>query len=229
MNEKPHIYFVEDDLSFGAVLKSYLELNDFEVSWVDDGKHALERFRNGKFDICLLDVMLPNVDGFTIGKEIRKIDRQVPFIFLTAKALKEDVLHGFNLGADDYITKPFDTEVLICKIKAILNRNGQNNQTTPEQYQLGQFTFDVPLRTISSANSKQSLSPKEADLLRMLCEHQNELLPREIALKKIWGDEGYFTARSMDVYITKLRKYLADDPSIQIKNIHGSGFLLKID
>ncbi len=230
MNKKPHIFLVEDDLSFGAVLKSYLELNDFEVSWVDDGKLAFDRFRNGKFDICLLDVMLPNVDGFTIGTEIRKLDKKIPFIFLTAKTLKEDILKGFNIGADDYVTKPFDTEVLICKIKAILNRDGQNAvNKSAEKYQLGNYEFDIKLRTIKKSDSLQQLSPKESELLQLLCDNKNELLSREVALKKIWGDDGYFTARSMDVYITKLRKYLADDPSIEIKNIHGSGFLLKVD
>ncbi len=230
MNTKSHIFFVEDDLSFGAVLKSYLELNDFEVSWVDDGKLAIDRFRVGSFDICLLDVMLPNVDGFTIGAEIRKLNKKIPFIFLTAKTLKEDVLRGFNIGADDYITKPFDTEVLICKIKAILNRDGQNpNNKSAGKHQLGKYEFDTKLRTIEHDQTQQKLSPKESELLQLLCENKNELLPRETALIKIWGDDGYFTARSMDVYITKLRKYLADDPSIEIKNIHGSGFLLKVD
>ncbi|KOH46663.1 response regulator transcription factor [Sunxiuqinia dokdonensis] len=227
MDKKHHLFLLEDDLSFGAVLKSYLELNDFEVTWVDDGSRALERFRSTPFDLCLLDVMLPHVDGFTVGAEIRKIDKQVPFIFLTAKSLKEDVLRGFSIGADDYITKPFDTEVLICKIKAILNRNGQIKQVRSVQHQLGNYLFDVPLRKISIGEKQQTLSPKEADLLEMLCLNKNELLPRETALLKIWGDDGYFTARSMDVYITKLRKYLADDSSIEIKNVHGSGFLLK--
>lgn len=229
MDKKQHLFLLEDDLSFGAVLKSYLELNDFEVTWVDDGKLAMERFRSTPFDLCLLDVMLPHIDGFTVGTEIRKIDKHVPFIFLTAKSLKEDVLRGFNIGADDYITKPFDTEVLICKIKAILNRNGQVPQVKSAQHQLGNYVFDVPLRKISIGKKQQTLSPKEADLLEMLCLNKNELLLREAALLKIWGDDGYFTARSMDVYITKLRKYLADDPSIEIKNVHGSGFLLKVD
>lgn len=229
MNEKRHLFLVEDDLSFGAVLKSYLELNDFEVSWVDDGKLAIERFRTSSYDLCLLDVMLPNLDGFTIGAEVRKIDPHIPFIFLTAKNLKEDVLRGYSIGADDYITKPFDTEVLLCKIKAILNRNKQNNKSKPTQYQLGNSVFDVSLRTISRENMEQKLSPKEAELLELLCQNKNELLLRETALLKIWGDDGYFTARSMDVYITKLRKYLANDSSVEIANIHGRGFLLKTD
>jgi two-component system, OmpR family, response regulator len=228
MFEKPHIYLVEDDLSFGGVLKSYLEINDFEVTWVDDGKYAVERFRNGSFGLCILDVMLPNVDGFEIATNIRKTDSQVPIIFLTAKAMKEDIMKGYRTGADDYITKPFDTEVLLCKIKAILKRqeNGANNDV--KEFNIGFFLFDYKLRQISSEGQVQKLSPKEADLLKLLCEHKNELLSRETALNKIWGDDGYFTARSMDVFITKLRKYLAADPSVEIKNIHGSGFFLDI-
>ena len=229
MSDKLHIFLVEDDLSFGAVLKSYLELNDYNVTWVDDGKYALDRFRNGKFNICLLDVMLPNVDGFTIGTEIRKINKTIPFIFLTAKALKEDVIKGFNIGADDYITKPFDTEVLICKIKAVLNRGGERQGKNLKQYQIGNYSFNTEKRSVTLDGIDQKLSPKEAELLELLCINKNELLPRETALKKIWGDDGYFTARSMDVFITKLRKYLAKDSNIEIKNIHSSGFILSIN
>ena len=228
MTEKEHIFLVEDDLSFGAVLKSYLELNDYTVTWVDDGKYALEKFRNGQYKICILDVMLPHVDGFAIGSEIRKTDKEIPMVFLTAKTLKEDILKGYNVGADDYITKPFDTEVLLCKIKAVIKRQSLQTETAETIYQIGTYEFDSTLRTIARENSKQKLSPKESDLLKLLCSHKNELLPRETALRKIWGDDGYFTARSMDVFITKLRKYLKDDPGIEIKNIHGSGFLLEI-
>jgi len=228
MKHKHHIFLVEDDLSFGAVLKSYLELNDFTVTLVDDGKYAFEKFRNDEYSICILDVMLPNVDGFTIGKEIRTIDPSIPIIFLTAKALKEDILKGYNLGADDYITKPFDTEVLIFKLKAILKRQNNEIATQPEEYQIGKYLFNPKLRTIQSDCEKQTLSPKEGELLKMLCQNQGELLPREVALKKIWGDDGYFTARSMDVYITKLRKYISGDPNVEIKNLHGSGFMLEI-
>jgi len=228
MITKPHIFLVEDDLSFGAVLKSYLEINDFEVDWIDDGQHALNQFKKTSFDICILDVMLPNVDGFTIGAEIRKINPGIPILFLTAKNLREDVLKGYRIGADDYITKPFDTEVLIFKLKAILKRQTGVQSKESDFYQIGGYQFDFKLRTIEHDTKKQKLSPKEAELLKMLCDNQNELLPRETALKEIWGDDGYFTTRSMDVYLTKLRKLFADDPSVEIRNIHGSGFLLEI-
>lgn len=228
MITKPHIFLVEDDLSFGAVLKSYLEINDFEVDWVDDGQHALNQFKKTGFDLCMLDVMLPNVDGFTIGAEIRKINPDIPILFLTAKNLRDDVLKGYRIGADDYITKPFDTEVLIFKLKAILKRQSGTQPKDSDFYQIGSYFFDFRLRTIDRGTTKQRLSPKEAELLKMLCDNQNELLPRETALLKIWGDDGYFTARSMDVYLTKLRKLFAEDPSVEIRNIHGSGFMLEI-
>jgi len=226
MDEKTHIFFVEDDLSFGAVLKSYLEINNYEVTWVDDGKYAVEKFRSGTYQLCLLDVMLPNVDGFSVGREIRTISPKVPMIYLTAKALKEDILNGYKVGADDYITKPFDTEVLLCKIQAILKR-GADRSTDPEQVlNIGRYRFEPHLRTIELDGDIRQLSPKEAALLHLLCEHKNQLLPREVALKRIWGEDGYFTTRSMDVFVTKLRKYLKDDPAIEIKNIHGSGFII---
>jgi len=228
MTTKPHIFLVEDDLSFGAVLKSYLEINDFEVDWVDDGQLALPQFNKYNYDICILDVMLPNIDGFTIGTEIRKINAEVPILFLTAKNLREDVLKGYKIGADDYISKPFDTEVLIFKLKAILKRGNGTPAKESDFYQIGAYLFDFKLRTLEYGGSKQKLSPKEAELLKMLCDNQNELLPRETALKQIWGDDGYFTSRSMDVYLTKLRKLFTEDPSVEIRNIHGSGFMLEI-
>lgn len=228
MTTKPRIFLVEDDLSFGAVLKSYLEISDFEVAWVDDGLHAVSTFAKSSFDICILDVMLPNVDGFTIGTEIRKINSGVPILFLTAKNLRDDVLKGYRIGADDYITKPFDTEVLIFKLKAILKRQSGIQTKESDFYQIGSYQFDFKLRTVEHEGSKQKLSPKEAELLKMLCDNLNELLPRETALKKIWGDDGYFTARSMDVYLTKIRKLFSEDPSVEIRNIHGSGFMLEI-
>ena len=226
MKEKKSIFFVEDDLSFGAVLKSYLEICNFAVKWLNDGRHAVTTFKEGIFDLCLLDVMLPNIDGFTIGKEIRTVNTQVPIIYLTAKGLKEDILAGYRIGADDYIIKPFDADVLIFKINAILKRTEQTIPSEHQLYRIGNYTFDSQIRAITLNNEKQILSPKEAALLQLLCEFKNELLPREVALKKIWGDDGYFTTRSMDVFITKLRKYFKDDPSIEIRNIHGSGFIM---
>jgi two-component system, OmpR family, response regulator len=224
--KKTEIFLVEDDQSFGSVLKSYLEINDYRVTWVDDGKYAAARFRNGGFDLCILDVMLPNLDGFMIASLIKKINAEIPFIFLTARTLREDILKGYNLGADDYITKPFDTEVLLCKIKAILKRSGSQELKVAGDYEIGSYRFDYPLRQISGLGNVRMLSPKEAELLRLLCENRNKLLPRDLALTRIWGDDGYFTARSMDVFITHLRKYLAGDPRIEIKNLHGSGFIL---
>lgn len=229
MTKKQHIFLVEDDLSFGAVLKSYLELNDYGVTWVDDGKYAVDKFKAGSFQICILDVMLPHIDGFTIGTEIRKLDKEIPMVFLTAKTLKEDILKGYNVGADDYITKPFDTEVLLCKIQAIIKRQLTQPVIDEFLFSIGSYEFDSKLRVIVRDGDKQKLSPKEADLLKLLCQNKNELLSRETALRKIWGEDGYFTARSMDVFITKLRKYLKGDPNIEIKNIHGSGFLLEVN
>jgi two-component system OmpR family response regulator len=228
MSAKPvKIFLVEDDLSFGSVLKSYLELNDYSVDWVDDGKYALEHFRKGVFDICILDVMLPHVDGFTIANEIRQINNTVPIVFLTAKKLKEDVLKGYGVGGDDYITKPFDTDILLCKIKAIISRRDVHDGSK-DLYEIGKFVFNAKLRTLTVGENENKLSPKEAQLLELLAINPNALISREMALKKIWGSDDYFTARSMDVYVTKLRKYLADDPSLVIKNIHGAGFQLLI-
>ena len=226
MSNKPvKIFLVEDDLSFGSVLKSYLEINDYSVEWVDDGKYALDHFRKGTFNICILDIMLPHVDGFTIAHEIRQINNEVPIIFLTAKKLKEDVLKGYGVGGDDYITKPFDTDILLAKIRAILSRRDfQNNEK--DIFEIGRFIFNSKLRTLTLGDDEKKLSPKEAQLLELLAINPNALISRELALKKIWGSDDYFTARSMDVYITKLRKFLSADSSLNIKNIHGAGFQL---
>ena len=226
MSNKPvKIFLVEDDLSFGSVLKSYLEINDYAVEWVDDGKYALDHFRKGIFNICILDVMLPHVDGFTIANEIRQINNEVPIIFLTAKKLKDDVLKGYGVGGDDYITKPFDTDILLAKIRAILSRRDFQSGTR-DIFELGKFIFNAKLRTLTIGDIENKLSPKEAQLLELLAINPNTLISREMALKKIWGSDDYFTARSMDVYITKLRKYLSEDPTLNIKNIHGAGFQL---
>jgi two-component system, OmpR family, response regulator len=221
------IFLVEDDLSFGSVLKSYLELNDYNVEWIDDGKYATEHFRKSVFDICILDVMLPHIDGFTIATEIRKMNPAVPIIFLTAKKLKEDVLKGYGAGGDDYVTKPFDTDILLAKIKAIIQRRDLHDGTR-DIYEIGKFIFNSRLRTLNLGVEEVKLSPKEAQLLEMLANNPNTLISREMALKKIWGSDDYFTARSMDVYVTKLRKYLSEDPTLIIKNIHGAGFQLII-
>lgn len=224
------IFLVEDDLNFGTVMKSYLEMNEFTVEWVNDGKHAVESFKKGFYDLCILDVMLPHVDGFTIGQEIKKTKPEIPIIFLTAKTLKEDVIKGFNLGADDYVTKPFDSDVLIYKIKAILKRNHFVNTYDNEDdvLSVGGFNFDYKKRNLKHESGHEvKLSPKESELLRYLIQNKNKVLDRNFALDRIWGEKGYFTARSMDVYITKLRKYLKLDENLEIVNIHGSGYILK--
>lgn len=227
MKNNNHIFLVEDDANFGSVLKSYLEMNDFTVTWVQDGAKAFDAFLQQSFDICILDIMLPNMDGFSIAKIIKQKENEIPVIFLTAKTLKDDIIEGFKTGADDYITKPFDSDILLYKIKAILKRNHSNSENE-SLFIIGKYAFDSTLRILKFENKSIRLSPKEGDLLKMLCANKNKMLTRDKALKQIWGDDGYFTARSMDVYITRLRKYLQNDPSIEIENIHGSGFILNI-
>ncbi|MEI7597465.1 MAG: response regulator transcription factor [Bacteroidota bacterium] len=229
MDRKFKIFMVEDDLNFGNVLKSYLEINDFDVTWIDDGGSAISEFKKGNFDICLLDVMLPNIDGFEIARAI-KMTSETPIVFLTSKTLKTDILEGFKIGADDYITKPFDSEVLLMKIRVILKRstNSSNLLHDISEYKLGKYEFFPKSRLITDGKIEQKLSPKESDLLKMLCIHQNRVLPRETTLKEIWGNDNYFTARSMDVYITKLRKYLSDEPLVHIENIHSTGYILHV-
>ena len=227
MTAKTKILLVEDDPNFGSVLKNYLELNDYDVKLCSDGYAGYDEFTNGKYNICILDVMMPRKDGFTLAREIREKDQQIPIIFLTAKTMKDDMLSGFRVGADDYITKPFDSEVLLYKLKAILKRSAdKNHDITQKEFVVGKYQFNYDHRTIHINGESHKLSPKEADLLRLLCIYKNELLPRQKALKEIWGDDNYFNARSMDVFITKLRKYLKDDPSLDIINIHGKGFRL---
>ncbi|ATL47096.1 DNA-binding response regulator [Chitinophaga caeni] len=227
---KPKILLAEDDTNLGMVLKNYLELNDYDVELCRDGILALAAFRRDKFDICLLDIMMPNMDGFQLAEEIRDVDPDIPLFFLSAKTMKEDIIQGYKLGADDYISKPFDSELLLLKIKAILKRNAELNQKEEEvhEFKIGFYDFNSRLRTLTHGGESHTLSPKENELLHMLCEHKNDLLPREVALKKIWGSDTYFNGRSMDVYIAKLRKYLKDDPNIEIVNIHGNGFRLVV-
>lgn len=218
---------VEDEENFGAVLTTYLELNDYIVTLCKDGKKGLTNFINKHYDLCILDVMMPEMDGFTLASEIKKINPSVPLIFLTAKSLKKDVLTGYEIGADDYITKPFDTEVLLYKLKAVLNRKGEiTKEPKASCFSFGLFNFNSETRELKSNQSTNKLSPKEAKLLTLLCENLNEVVTRETALNKIWKDNNYFTTRSMDVYIVKLRKYLKEDPDIEIINVHGNGFRL---
>lgn len=228
MTQKTRILLVEDDPNFGSILKSYLELNDFQVELRVDGKQGFDTFRTLPFDICILDVMMPEMDGFTLAREIRKVNSDIPFIFLTAKSLKDDILEGFRAGADDYITKPFDSEVLLMKLQAILKRRTQAHpgKEDPAEISVGRFIFNYPLRTLNDGTITQQLSPKEASLLRMLCTSRDGILLRKEALEKIWGADNYFNGRSMDVFIARLRKCLKSDPNLEILNIHGNGFRL---
>ncbi len=227
--KKYKILLCEDDSNLGLVLKNFLELNDYDVTLERDGRLGLGAFQREKFDLCLLDVMMPNVDGFTLAEEIRDIDPDVPLFFLSAKTLKEDILQGYRLGADDYITKPFDSDVLMHKIKAIIKRNEEDHKITDNiEFELGAYHFNPKLRELKIKETTQVLSPKENELLKMLAEYKNDLLTREKALKKIWGSDTYFNGRSMDVYIAKLRKYLKEDSTIEIVNIHGNGFRLVV-
>ena len=222
------VLLVEDDVNFGAILRDYLELNDYEVTHAKDGQEGIEKFKADTFDICILDVMMPIKDGYTLAQEIRVIDELVPLVFLTAKTLKEDVLRGYEVGADDYLNKPFDSEVLLLKIQAILQRKKTKvvgKEVT--DFTIGQYTFDSKLRLLSFQEGEPvKLSPKESRLLAMLATHKNELMSREMALVNIWSEDNYFTSRSMDVYIAKLRKHLNKDEKVEIINIHGEGFRL---
>ena len=225
---KVNILLAEDDLNFGEVLKNYLELSDYSITWCKNGIEAYKMFNSrSDWDICLLDVMMPEMDGFTLAGEIRKLNKDIPLFFLTAKALKEDVLTGYKCGADDYIIKPFDAEVLIYKISAVISRHqGTRKQSGTNKFKIGKLTFDYTTRQLCLNESCTQLSPKEAELLKYLCLYQNDVLPRELALKNIWNNDDYFSGRSMDVYLAKLRKHLKQDPALEIISIHGKGFRL---
>ena len=226
------ILLVEDDQNFGDVLKSYLEMHDYEVTLASDGVIGFETYKKGSYDLCIFDVMMPRKDGFTLAKEVREKDKEMPIIFLTAKNLKEDILEGFKIGADDYLSKPFNSEELLLRIQAILRRvqKGMDKEDDIREFQIGQYHFNYPLRILTwqggTPHEKEKLSPKEAHLLKMFCLSKNDVLTRAEALAKIWGEDNYFTARSMDVFVTKLRKYLSKDTNLQIMNIHGNGFRL---
>ena len=223
------ILLVEDDDNFGTVLRDYLQLNGYKVVLTRNGLEGFEKFKKYEFDICIIDVMMPYKDGFTLAKEIRSKDKITPIVFLTAKSMKEDVLKGYKIGADDYLTKPFDSEILLKKLEVLIQRTQKNIKKSKPKSRIliGDFIFNPRLRTlIYKKDAPTNLSPKENQLLLMLVENQNDLLSRNIALKEIWSDDNYFTSRSMDVYIAKLRKYLRQDASVEIVNIHGEGFRL---
>lgn len=220
------ILLAEDDNNLGSLLKEYLVIKGYKADLYPDGNKAYKGFLKEHYNLCLLDVMMPEKDGFTLAKEIRQINSDIPIIFLTAKSLKQDVLEGFSIGADDYITKPFSMEELLFRIEAILRRTEQLQNKTQEVYQLGKYTFDTRKQTLTIDQKVQKLTTKEAELLKLLCTNHNKVLERNFALRTIWFDDNYFNARSMDVYITKLRKYLKEDPSIEIINVHGKGFKL---
>lgn len=227
------ILLVEDEANFGAVLRDYLQMNGYEVTLCPDGETGFQTFRNQSFRLCILDVMMPRMDGFTLARKIREINSDIPIIFLTARSMREDVHKGFEIGGDDYITKPFDSEELLFRVKAVLKRTEGTAATSKEEetdiFNFGQFSFNHRLHTITHNGEKLRLSPKEADLLRMLLLRQNDLLSRDEALNALWGDDNYFNARSMDVFISKLRKRFKDDPSIKIENVHGKGFRMTIE
>ncbi len=224
-----NILLVEDDVNFGNVLKNFLELNEYRVTLVRDGIEGLHTSAKGGFDLIILDVMMPKLDGFSLAKQIRKQDKKTPVFFLTAKSMKEDMITGYRIGGDDYLTKPFDTDVLLYKIKNVLKRSlGINELEDKSDFTIGKYNFDYKLRIIKNGEESIQISPKEAELLRLLCLHKNDLLPRTKALKIIWGDDNYFNGRSMDVFITKLRKYLKNDPDIEIVSLHGKGVRLLV-
>ncbi|GJG33019.1 transcriptional regulatory protein RprY [Xylanibacter ruminicola] len=226
MDDKIKILLCEDDENLGMLLREYLQAKGFVAELCADGEAGFKAFLKTKFDICVLDVMMPKKDGFTLAQEIRSANTDVPIIFLTAKTLKEDILEGFKLGADDYITKPFSMEELVFRIEAILRRTKGKKSRESTVYRLGQFTFDTQKQLLQIGEKQTKLTTKENELLALLCSHSNEILQRDFALKTIWIDDNYFNARSMDVYITKLRKHLKDDPQIEIINIHGKGYKL---
>jgi two-component system, OmpR family, response regulator len=222
------ILLAEDDNNLGDILKTYLEAKGYPTTLCVNGEDASEILQKETFDFIILDVMMPIKDGFTLAKEIRKKDKNIPILFLTAKTMHDDILKGFQVGADDYITKPFSMEVLLMRMNAILRRSSGTEKSVPKSstYRVGKFIFDHQRQILTYNDQEQKLTAKEADLLNLLCEHANDVLDRSVALKEIWRDDSYFNARSMDVYVTKLRKFLKDDPDVELLNVHGIGFKL---
>lgn len=228
---KTKILLVEDDESLGPLLLEYLEAKGFEAKLATDGKKGADTFFKGSFDLLLLDVMMPVKDGLTLAKEIRVVDKNIPIIFLTAKSMKEDTMEGFNVGADDYITKPFSMEELLARVTAVLRRTNKVRSTESEEvnFKVGLYQFNSERQVLQHGGTEQKLTTKESQLLRLLCVHKNDVLDRNFALKTIWHDDNYFNGRSMDVYIAKLRKYLKEDNKVEIINIHGKGFKLLVN
>ncbi len=227
------ILLAEDDPNLGMLLQDYLQLKGkFEVVLCQDGDEALKAFNNDHFDMCIFDVMMPKKDGFTLGKDIRRINPKVPIIFATAKTMIEDKAEAYNLGGDDYITKPFRIEELLLRINALLRRVSDPEKIDasdlPSKFEIGTYKFDYTAQLITNSDSQQKLSTKEAELLRLLCLKKNEVLTREEALISIWHDDNYFNGRSMDVFLSKLRKYLKEDPKVEIINVHGKGYKLLV-
>lgn len=220
------ILLAEDDHNLGTLLYEYLKAKNYDATLAADGKEAWEIFSKEEFDLCLLDVMMPRSDGFTLARKIREVDNNIPIIFLTARNLEEDVLEGFSLGADDYITKPFSMDELIYRIEAILRRIKEKKPVEVETYEIGSYRFHPLTQILEKGDTSSKLTTKESELLKLLCSHKNEILERNFALRTIWSDDNYFNARSMDVYITKLRKYLKEDSTITILNVHGKGYKL---
>ena len=226
MDEKLKILLCEDDENLGMLLREYLQAKGYQAVLCQDGEVGYREFAKGKFDIAVLDVMMPKKDGFTLAQEIRQANTEIPIIFLTAPALKDDILEGFKIGADDYITKPFSMEELVLRIEAILRRVHGKKAKDATVFRIGRFVFDAQKQLLTIGEKQTKLTTKENELLALLCAHSNEILQRDFALKTIWIDDNYFNARSMDVYITKLRKHLKDDDQIEIINIHGKGYKL---
>ena len=228
MMEKVKVLLCEDDENLGMLLREYLQAKGFDVNLMPDGEAGYQSFVNERYDLCILDVMMPKKDGFTLAQDIRKINGIIPIVFLTAKSLKEDVLEGFKIGADDYITKPFSMEEMLFRIEAIMRRVSGKKNKNGNEYRLGKMVFDTQKQLLISDQRTVKLTTKESELLTLLVQNVNNILERNYALKTIWVEDNYFNARSMDVYITKLRKLLKDDPDVEIINIHGKGYKLII-
>lgn len=226
MSNAIKILLAEDDNNLGLLLESFIKAKGFKVDLARDGKQALEKFNQDTYHFVILDVMMPEMDGFTVAKEIRQIDAKIPILFLTAKSMKEDKLEGFAIGADDYLTKPFSMEELVARIEAILKRTNADDSPLDDTFTIGRFTFDPQKRIINIDGEENKLTTKESQLLKLLAKNKNQILDRQAALRAIWGDDNYFNGRSMDVYIAKLRKILKEDENIEIMNIHGKGFKL---